>query len=249
MTETVTIYPDLEKLTGISPYWDDEKREVQVLKTDIENIKSIVKDFNIKDRPENLCYILILLKQEKVHINLKENNPISDFRLIDRLEVSSFIQLLQKEPDINIKSIKFDLKKEYEDFEDQNLKRGSFKIQNPIIISKIWKIIEKEYVYKSSKQDNFRKLLRKQKAINKPTVRRKELANNIYRYLTNHTKIGENRKYFIIGILFQKSELENGLSEKDFESFVNNYSHTTYKNYLDFVSTRIRNKYFKEGRK
>ncbi len=241
MQKTIKISPEFEKLRGISPFWDNEQSEVEILKTDYDNIVSLINDYKVNDKIENLCYILILLKQEKDHLNSKDDHKEhTQSRFNDRLEVSKYIQMLDKEPDLYIKSIKFDLEKKYVEPKD-NPKRSNFKIENSNIINAIWQFLEKQYVYRSSSKENYKEMLKKQRDINKPTFRKRELAQSLFRYLSKQTFIGENKKYFTIGYLFNLSGLVLDLSESSFNETWG------YKSYQDFLNKKVRNNYFKKG--
>lgn len=254
MIETIEIYPEYESLKGISPFWDNEKECIPFPKNDYEQLQDLINKLNINTKVDNFCYILILIKQEKSsNIIRKELKTHSKTIENDRLQTAIFLKLLEKDKRYVINKVRFDIakltgynseKKEYE-----YAKEDSFYIQNPDVIAEILKIIWNKYKYISSVRDDFTDLIKKQSYVNKPTILIKNLAQNLYNYLSKNTSLGENKKYFVIGYLFQLSELETEITEKSYSDYCKNAYIKSYKSYSDFVTTNIRNKYFKGGRK
>lgn len=247
MLHTTAIHPEFEKLKGISLFGGNKNEKIEY-----EEIEKLIQQTPINDKIDNICYILFLLKKEKHNIDIK--NSSKDHKNIfnnDRLEVSKFLKLLEYENDkrLIINRVRFDIgkvtrynpdKKKYE-----YLKESSFCIQSTEVIQEILKIVLSKY--KPSNLKGEKERFKKQTFINKPSQLRKDLAYRLFTYLTKCTNLGENKKYYVIGFLFQLSELETKLSENDYSEIINNSYSIPYKSYPDFVTTNIRNKYFKKG--
>jgi len=250
MIETIDIYPDYEKLKGISPFWDNEKRCLSCTKSDYNKLQSL----NLTIQIDDLCYILILLKSEKGHNELhNELKTHKDIIYNDRLEAAKFLKLWEQDKRYAINKVRFDIVKETgynpEIREYEYTKEDSFNIQNPEVIAEILRVVWAKYKYKSSTKNDFKEMLNKRRYVNKPNVLTQNLAHNLFKYLSENSEYGENKKYFIIGYLFQLSGIENDLSDSDYIEYKRNAQIDTYKSHSKFVEKRIRNKYFKGGSK
>lgn len=249
MSEIIKIYPDFEKLKGISALWDNEKESLDFPKSDYLKLSDIAKETNFQESTDNLCYVLILLRNEKTSLEIRKRsaNERNTFKH-DRLEVSKFLNLVQEKPDTVITEIKvsyskiidFDSKKV--DYNTQKL--GHFSIHDKTLIQDIIEMIYSKYAYKISIKPEYKQILEKTEKANKETNIRKQLVKNLYNYLNEDVNLGENNKYYIIGQLLFLSGIEPTLSINEF-IHQNNYNPDLYKSYKDFVNTKIRTKYFK----
>lgn len=249
MTKTETIHPEFEELKGISPFWDNEREILEFEKTKYRTLQKFITDNRIDVKIDNLCYIVCLLEQEKQGIKSHEQLKDHKKRIQnDRLEVSDFLKKWEQDQGLFINTIKFDYGHNKFDIEAENfifIKDGFFNIQHPYIIEKVLRIIWKEYKCQSSTKCNFKQDLKYSEKINSKPFRCKSLAKNLNRYLINSTTLTINRRYFVIGYLFQFVGIETELSIDRFKEIKNNSYYTHYKNYPDFVTKNIRVKYFK----
>jgi hypothetical protein len=253
MIEKYTIYPEYDKIKGLSPLWINECESIDILKTDYDQIVKFIQETRITDKVDNICYIFLLLLEEKISFDL--NNELTNYDAIleeDLIQVSKYLQIRDRYQDCVISKINFDIRNKQKNIPIKNkntyLKEENFYIQNPRIIAEVLKTVLSIYKIKSSSKKNVKDIIKNLKSINKQTILRKKLAHNLYIYL-QHSGLGENNKYYAIGFLFQLSGLENRLSEIDYSYTVNHTHKSSYKSYPDFITSHIRNKYFKEHRK
>ena len=246
-----TIYPEFEKLEGISPFCDNENEGISINDADYEIISCLTNDLNIDDKIDNFCYILILLRKEKQDNDISKRIKNKSKPLYEnRLEYAKYLKLKEANKENYITNIKFDIEKitgYNESTDEYNYKKvGGFKIIDSEVIEAILKILDRKYNSKFSLQNDYKDILDRQKRINSETYQRKHTAKSLKRYLSKNTNLGENKQYYVIGYLFQLTGLETKLSENDYTAFMKTGENKTiYKSYADFLITNIKNKYFK----
>jgi len=249
MHEQIEIKPELESLKNISPFWDNEKSILEFDKSDYSELQKFISDYKINIRIDDLCYIVIMLRQEKRRIDIRYHTAEERLKFQnDKLEVSKFLKQHESNPELYINSIKFDYgQRKFNKFNGEFIyrKKGSFTIEHPDRIKEIIDIIWGTYKFKSSLRDDYDKLLKLHEKINNKQFTIQTLAKNLNKYFTNNTTINLNLRYFIIGYLFQFTGLETELSEDRFKDIQEVSYHTYYKTYRDFVTKNIRSKYFK----
>jgi len=242
MQENINIKPEYENLKNISPFWDNENETLTFGKSDYDVLQKFITDYTIDIKIDNLCYIICLLEQEKHKIDIREQ--LKDHRKKiqnDRLEVSEFLKKWGSNQELIINSIKFD--KDTGNFIFR--KDGFFTIEHPEIIEQVIKIIWKTYKYKSSLKTDFKERLKIHKRINDKHFRCETLAKSLNKYFTDNTTLNLNKRYFVIGFLFQFTGIETELSMERFNQTKEVSYKAPYKSYPDFVTTNIRSKYFK----
>jgi len=245
MLETTKIHPEFDKLKGISPFWDNEKSCIDILKSDYEAVKQfIMNEKPINDKIDNICYILVLLKEENERLEIRKRHNYKEHREIiykDRMQVSKFLKLWENDKSITIDKLNFS----YElNSPINNQYRHSFSIQDSELIGEIQRLIWSKYKYQSSTNENYKNNLNYQREINKPETRKKELAKSVKKYLSTNTSLGKNQIIYIVGILFQISGLEKNLTQEKYNETIL-MEIPPYNSFNEFVIKKVRTKYFK----
>jgi hypothetical protein len=247
MNKQVQIPFSYENGKEISSFSVDFKdKQVNISVSDFETITNLCADLNIKDQANNLCSLLFILGEERK--NRAFDNPVLVKQITankeairkDRIEVARFAKEMRSG---NVKEYVF-----HASFHYKMAGKSSFKIFNPSVIDKLMKIINDEYAFESSLKDNYEEMLSKEKQINSAPYVRKKLASRLNSYLGTHTSLSKNKRYFLIGSLFQLSGHEDGLSYEHFSKRGNSKIKQSEKSYTDFVTTQIRAKYFPGGK-
>lgn len=247
---THSIFPELEKFQGFSHSMDDEQGKFSISNSDYEQVRLMIDNLEIDDKIDNLCYVLWILKQVASSVKVRRiAKPQYDIFDQDRLETAKYLKLVKEDNDLFISKIKFDVAKKtgYNSklHKYEYTKEDSFTIQDQRIIVEIIKTVLNKYGYKSSIEEDYQARIKKQGYYRKDSSLRKMTAHSLFHYLSKNTSLGERKKYHVIGLFFQLSNIETELSETKYSSKVLKAHKSPYKNYADFIISNIRNKYFK----